>query len=408
MTPFRSSGVSNTVAFFRRLRVIGVLAAITVLAAACASLPADSSWGSTSLFDSKILLAFSDHVVEVDPSNGLALKSHDASGTVRNDDTGKALDWLTQVNANNVTYHFYTHPVQTDDKTLIAAAYENKLFQIDLNSSVVADTTGITVPGNVVGDPLLTDKFLYVPLSNAGVVALDRSKLASPPVWTFDADGNKGVWAQPLVSADGSTLYVASMDHNLYALDAATGNQKWKAPVDLEGAVASTPVFNADKTALYVGSFGNKVFKISPDDGSIIAQYSTNNWVWGSPTVVGDMVYATDLSGYVYALQDTGSTLKEVWAQKVANGAIRMSPYVSGDTIVVGSADQNVYWLSAKDGSTTFSRPTQGQVLANILPIPASGSITEPIIIVSTIAPSQQLVAFTLTKGTSLWAYPSS
>jgi outer membrane protein assembly factor BamB len=208
------------------------------------------------------------------------------------------------------------------------------------------------------------------------------------------------VWSQPLL-VDG-TLYVSAMNHFLFALDAATGTEKWK--IDLEGALASTPTYA--NGALYVGSFGRDVFKVTLD-GTIAAKYTATDWVWGAPTVVDDMVYVTDLGGNVYALKDSGSSLDLVWTRKVAGAAIRMSPFVNGDTIVVGSRDHNVYWISRTTGEEVFHREMKGEVLSNILLIPSTDANAEPTIIVSTIDKSELLVAFSLDKGERRWVYSS-
>jgi len=389
--------------------IIGLVAAVGILASACVAMPSDSSWGDVSLLGDppKILLAFSDRVVQVDPTDGSPVELRDANGNVRTDDQGNPRTWLVQ-SPSGTTVHYYSRPVQTDPQTLTVAAYENKLYQIDLSSANILSADGINLPGHVVGNPLLTDKFLYVPLSDAGLVALDPKSFAQK--WQFTGDDGKGVWAQPLLSQDGSTLYVPTMNHKLFAIDAQTGTEKWN--VDLDGAVASTPVFA--NGALYVGSFGRKVFKVTTD-GTIAASFDTSDWVWGAPAVVDNMVYAADLSGYVYALEDDGSSFKQVWSRQVAQGAIRMTPLVSGDTIVVGSRDQNVYWISRQTGDALndssgkpIIRQMQGEVLSNILLIPPSGSITEPMIIVSTIAKQEELVAFTLATGERRWAYNGS
>jgi outer membrane protein assembly factor BamB len=380
------------------LKRLLVVVAVVVLTAACASLPTDSSWGDLSLIGDppQILFSFGDRIVRLDPANGQdPVQLVDANGTGRVDDQGNPRRWIVQT-TSGTPHHFYTRPVATDATTLVTTTYEEKLFQVDVAAARILNPDGITLPGHMVANPLLTEKYLYVPLSDGALLALSLSDFST--AWKFDSDKNKGFWSQPLL-ADG-TLYASSMDHNLYALDAETGTEKWR--LDLEGAVASTPVL-ADG-ALYVGSYGHKVFKISTD-GSILAQFSTNGWVWGAPAVVDGTVYVSDLDGYVYALKDSGSSLDEVWSRKVAGGAVRMTPLVTGDTIVVGSRDHNVYWISRETGEETFHREVRGEVLSDILLIEPNATIREPMIIVSTLAHEELLVAFTLEKGERRWVY---
>lgn len=401
MTPFRNPGESKTVAFLRQSRIFGAAIIIGVLAASCVSLPIDSTWGDVSVIGStpNILLAFNDKIVQVDPIDGSLVELLDAEGNVRVDDEGNPRPWQVQVTNGGTGTHFYTRPVQVEAETLLAADYENKLFEIDLAAARIDNPNGIELPGHIVGNPLLTDTMLYVPISDGGLVALDPNDLTE--LWHFTGDEGKGIWSQPLL-VDG-TLYVPAMNHFLYALDAETGAEIWR--LDLEGAVASTPTYAND--ALYIGSFALKVFKISLD-GSLLAEFPTNGWVWGAPAVAGDMVYVTDLGGYVYALRDSGGSFDEVWNRKVATAAIRMTPLVAGDTLVIGSRDHNVYWISRETGEETIKREVRGEVLSDILLLEPNDTISEPTIIVSTIAHEELLVAFTLETGERRWVYPRS
>lgn len=388
----------KTVVFLRRLRIVGAAIIIGLLAASCASLPIDSSWGDMSLIGStpNILLAFNDRIVQVDPIDGSLVELRDADGNVRVDDQGNPRRWSVQV-TGSTGMHFYARPVQVDEQTMLAADYENKLYEIDIPAARIDNPEGVTLPGHVVGNPLLTETALYIPLSDGGLVALDPTDYSQ--IWRFTGDDGKGVWSQPLL-IDG-TLYTSSMNHHLYALDAETGTEIWN--LDLQGAVGSTPTYAND--ALYIGSFARKVFKVTLD-GSIAAEFTTNDWVWGAPAVVDDMVYVADLGGYMYALRDGDNSLTEVWNRKVAGRAIRMTPLVTDDTIVVGSRDHFVYWINRENGEEIVKKETRGEILSDILLIEPNDTIREPMIIVSTIAHEQQLAAFTLDGGNPRWVYP--
>lgn len=387
------------------------------MASACASLPTDASWGDISVIGSpaQILFAFGDKVVQVDPNSGAPVRLRDTNGDIRLDDTGKAREWLVQVN-NGTASHFYTRPFQIDDQTLVALSYEDKLFEIDIPAARVDSTEGVLLPGtnqatagttgtgltgSIVGNPLLTDTLIYVPLSNGPLLALNRSDYSE--VWRVGTDKNKGVWSQPLLIDD--TIYFASMDHHLYAVNASTGEQVWT--LDLQGALASTPAYAND--ALYVGSLGSKIFKVTTD-GQIAAEFSTQGWMWGTPAVVDDIVYAGDSGGNLYALRDTGSSLEQVWSQKIANGGIRMTPLVTGNTIIVGSRDHFVYWVDRETGNAitdaqgqTLRRDMGGEILSNMMLV--NEDQAEPLVIVSSIDHNNLLRAFTL-QGAELWKYP--
>ncbi|MCV7427692.1 PQQ-binding-like beta-propeller repeat protein [Mycobacterium montefiorense] len=74
----------------------------------------------------------------------------------------------------------------------------------------------------------------------AGLVGLKYHRGQTPLVtreWTSDAVG-AGVIASPVLSANGSTVYVNGRDQRLWALNAADGKPKWSMPL---GFLAQTP-----------------------------------------------------------------------------------------------------------------------------------------------------------------------
>ena len=66
--------------------------------------------------------------------------------------------------------------------------------------------------------------------------------------------------AAPAIGADG-TVYYGSGDHNVYALDGATGGLKWSFPTGAD--TLSSPAIGADGTVYIAGNDG-KVYAIGP------------------------------------------------------------------------------------------------------------------------------------------------
>jgi len=271
-------------------------------------------------------------------------------------------------------------------------------FRVDIPTARIENPEGTPIEGysgHMVANLAADDSRIYIGLSNHDVVALDRSDFSVE--WTLPT--SHGVWSAPLL-LDG-VLYFTSLDHNLYAADTATGDVLWK--LDLEGAALSTPVVANNR--LYVGSFARKLFAVSLD-GEILDEYQTVDWVWGSPTIVDDVLYAADLGGTVYALDISGG-MTELWKTDVAAKAIRPSPLVVGSTVVVASSDMKIYWLSADSGLVNFSRQLESPVFADLLLIEPSETldIPQPLIVVSTMSAAEALVAFTLDQGERRWVY---
>lgn len=398
--------------FLARRSMLGVAMVCAVLVAACGPAPLGTGWPAVSVVNSQcgdtsregILVASADRIVLVDPANGkpFELLNQDCEPRPPDQD-GKLKIWDFKV--AGATRQFYSNPVLLDNETLLALSYDQRFFRIEFDAARTDGSDGIPISdraGHTVADMLVTEDTIYVGLSAKDMVALDRNTFDLK--WT--APTEHGAWAKPLLQ-DG-VLYFGSLDHYLYAVNAETGEQLWK--LDLEGAVTATPIFYNGH--LFIGSFGRKMFEISPE-GEIINQVATDEWVWGTAVIVDDTLYIGDLGGNVYAF-NTAENLATVWKQKVAAGSIRATPIVTEDKVVVAARDHKIYWLNRNDGTafkdadgTPLIRELSNPILSDVLLIePSAGvDITEPYIVVSTLANNQLLVAYTLDNGEQKWVY---
>jgi len=407
----RSNVLNIRVLSARRWLLSASAILVLLVVAACGPAPLGTGWPSVSLIKSvcgdtsslNVMISYMDRIVQVNPADGKSspLLNSDCEPRPPESD-GKPRVWDFRPSGGK---QFYTTPLLLQDNTLLVIANDQHIFRIDATTARAEDADGAAIDGrtgHAVTDLAVSDDLIYVGLSAKDVVALERDTLDVR--WTFETE--HGVWGKPLLQ-DG-VLYFSSLDHYLYAVDAELGELKWK--LDLEGAVTGMPLYANDR--LYIGSFARKLFEISLD-GEIVNQYSTVDWVWGTPTIQDDILYFADLGGYVYAL-DTAANLSEVWKQQVATRAIRPSPLVTGDTLIVVSRDHKIYWRNRADGSPILDaegnplvRELQGEILSDILLVqPEDGvNITKPYIIVSTTSPSQLLAAYTLDNGESKWSY---
>jgi outer membrane protein assembly factor BamB len=191
------------------------------------------------------------------------------------------------------------------------------------------------------------------------------------------------------------------MGHNLYAVDINTGSEIWRR--DLGGAIAATPAYNDGH--LYIGSFDRKLFDISAETGEILAEYEVGDWMWSTPVLVDGILYTTDMSGGVFAL-NIGDGFTEIWQSHPATKGIRARPLVTESYVIVASRDGNVYWLERETGNEIFHQTVGEEILSDILLVQPSESldIPEPLVVVSTEKDNKVLVAFTL-EGAPRWTY---
>jgi outer membrane protein assembly factor BamB len=120
--------------------------------------------------------------------------------------------------------------------------------------------------------------------------------------WRFKTGDT--IWSSPAV-VDG-VVYVGSLDHHLYALDADTGHKLWSFTagdlVQTSPAVANGIV--------YFGSWDDNVYALNAHTGKLLWKFVTGGHVLSSPTVAEGVVYVGSWDGNLYALNaKTGARL---------------------------------------------------------------------------------------------------
>jgi hypothetical protein len=129
--------------------------------------------------------------------------------------------------------------------------------------------------------------------------------------------------------ASGPTVYVGSGfgDETLYAVDAATGTQKW-AFTQPSGAVDSSPTV-ADGT-VYIGSEDNTLYAVDADSGEQEWAFTQpSGEVRSSPTVADGTVYVGSYDNTLYAVD--AATGSQEWAFTQPSGPVWSSPTVVAD-----------------------------------------------------------------------------
>jgi outer membrane protein assembly factor BamB len=384
---------------------LGGLLLVIAAASGCVGVRTGVSWADLSLVGEaqNILVAYNDRLLLVDPADGELVQLRDAEGRVRNDEDGRPLRW--ELNGDETGSQFFSAPIFVADDEVRAVDYSGRVFEINFDAARIDDPDFFDLEGQVLADQRLVDNVLLVPFMERDLVAYDRDTLAV--LWRFETE--RGIWSQPLVMDD--VVYFTSMDHHFYAADLETGEEIWR--VDLTGALASTPLYDPESERFYVGSFNRRLFAVSMN-GQIVDEYRSEDWIWSTPVLVDDVLYFTDLSGHVYALN--AADFSQVWKVRPSEDGIRPSPLVAEDTVVVASRGGRIYWLDRETGATRTTgeenaplvRAVGEEILSDILLIEPNetNELSEPLVIVSTVNNGRLLIAFTLENGVELWRYP--
>jgi outer membrane protein assembly factor BamB len=186
----------------------------------------------------------------------------------------------------------------------------------------------------------------YFALTGDRIVAYDLRE--GTQKWIVDA--------KPLFEpAAGDGLLFSVEPETLTARSASDGSIVWSCALTDE--LAAPPAW--DNGWLIVATRAHEVLAYRANDGRLIWRQKIAGDAHARPALVADRVYVPTDTGHVLALRvDTGDT---VWDQSVnaaANDVLALD-----DRVYVGSNDNHLYCLLAKDGSVDWKWPTGGDVV---------------------------------------------
>ena len=173
-------------------------------------------------------------------------------------------------------------------------------------------------------------------------------------------------WSGAVVAGD--VVYIGSRQAQLLALDREQGTLRWSFPSpDEENLVGiyGSPAVTED--LVFVGAYGEelgRLFAIDPVNRTKVWDYPTGDHIVGSPVVSGETVLVGSADGALYALDTT--TGLERWRFQTGN-KVWSTPAVHEGTVYLGSLDHNVYAISLDDGEELWRFATGGGVASTPL-----------------------------------------
>jgi outer membrane protein assembly factor BamB len=302
--------------------------------------------------------------------------------------------WRYPADSSN-SLQFIAQPVIAPDGTILigSAGSDHRLVALDPAN---LSGQGIRTPAEkwvfsearsswVAGALILEDK-VFAPNSDGILYVLNLQNGSS--LQKINLGG--ALWAQP--STDGNLVYVASLDHQLYAIDPNTYEFAWPA-IDLGGAAPGTPLVGPDGN-VYVGSFDSEVVKVDPATGADMLLTSTQGWVWSGPVTDGQNIYFGDLEGHLFAVDAASGS--QVWSIQ-PDGPVVGSPLVTLENIIFATESGTVYAVNS-EGQIVWQREVGGQIYTS----PVAG--TDRIIV----APMQadfSLAVLDTANGNQAWTF---
>lgn len=170
--------------------------------------------------------------------------------------------------------------------------------------------------------------------------------------WTFKCKDE--IHSAPAV-ADG-VVYVASMDKHLYALELATGKEKWKAKL---GMMKAPPAIAAGR--VYVGDVDGKFHCVDAKTGEAKWNFECGGEITAGANFHGPNVLVGSHDSTLYCLD--AATGKKVWDFKI-DGPVNGAVAVVGDRTFVAGCDSILHALDAKTGKSVGQVDLGGQAAA--------------------------------------------
>ncbi len=169
--------------------------------------------------------------------------------------------------------------------------------------------------------------------------------------WKFETKGS--IHCSPILYKN--TLYIGGWDANLYALDMETGKQRWKfetgKKTGFKGVQSTVAVAN---DMVYFGARDPFLFALNAETGKLVWRYdAAYSWIISSAVVVKDVVYVGTSDTFLLLGLDAKNG-KELFKFK-ANGYVYSSPAIAGETAYFGDFTGNFFALNIKSSAKEWS-----------------------------------------------------
>jgi outer membrane protein assembly factor BamB len=279
--------------------------------------------------------------------------------------------WRYPAERNNKLV-FYSTPAVTPDGLVIvgSAGTDHSLIAIDPND-INPDTNSpfevwkfTGAKDHWVAAPLVVNDKLFAVNSDGNLYIIDLQSQNSAKDATVIELGGR-LWAQP--TTDGERVYITSLDHSVFAVNAETYDVAWHQ--DLDGAVPGSAVLGEDGM-LYAGSLDSRLGQFDPATGNHQPVVDAENWVWSTPSLDGDTLYFGDVDGNISSFNT--STGKLNWNPVKPDGPVTASPLVREDHILIATESGSIFALG-RDGKVLWQEEVGGKIYTT--PI-AAGDLT--------------------------------
>jgi len=273
---------------------------------------------------------------------------------------------------------------QTNDHTPDQGTVENT-EAIGTRSST---SSGISITEN-------WPQFQYNPQHTGFVDQGDQTVQSFKPQWQFGT-GERLAFSSPAVMNE--TVYIASWDGHLYAVDTTSGDMKWRLNTGEDEEWSSPTVVDG---IVFFGSHNGIFYALNASDGSVRWKHQTEHWIKTAPIVGDEKVFVGNSNAKLFAFDKKSGGVQWVtdrftggvsglvyendivyavarseneqvqaytmdgefrWSKTLAGGYIQNSPALIDNTLYVGTEDGTLLALNTNSGSIERTYETEGAV----------------------------------------------
>jgi len=256
--------------------------------------------------------------------------------------------------------------------------------EADLEASETMALWRFACEDEVRSSPTVVDGILYVGSYDHNLYALDAE--TGEFLWKYATEG--GIASSPYVS-EGKVL-VGSQDRVLYAIHARTGRIEWTCPT--QGRIYSSP--RVEFNHVFFGSDDHHMYAASLQTGRVAWKVDMGAPIRSSAAIAEGQLFFGCEDGSVASLDIRGEMRWRFRAKR----AVTSSPALDHEEglLFVGSMDWNVYALDARSGWAVWRFRTSG-------PIVSSPAIHHGVVYVG--SADGYLYALDARNGRVLWKY---
>jgi outer membrane protein assembly factor BamB len=235
------------------------------------------------------------------------------------------------------------------------ASRSGRVYALDADTGAIRWARDLPSPSE--SSPLIDDGMVFFGSQNGTVYALRASN--GHPIWTYHAGG--AVKASPSLS--GGVLYFGDYSGELQAVSERTGRRIWISGSG--GALFGSGTFYSTAAVIYgrvyLGNTDGRIYAYDASSGRLDWAVQTGSYVYASPAVtnapgIGPTVYAGSYDGTFYAINARSGHIS--WTFN-AHGKISGSPTILGHIVYFSDlGTHKTYGLSISSGRQLFKAGT--------------------------------------------------